>query len=70
MPINAHIYIFMDLHQNIYSYCCVASCIPKNRLESHARINEHMAINEDSGNIIYSLNQATPCKINEWLKEQ
>ena len=51
MHIYIYIYIFMDLRQNIYSYCCVASCIPKNRLESHARINEHMAINEDSGNI-------------------
>ena len=27
-----------------------------------------MAINKDSGNIIYNLNQATPSKINEWLK--
>ena len=28
-----------------------ASCIPKNTLKSHARINEHMQINEDRGNI-------------------
>jgi len=67
MPINAHIYIYGFTSKHLQLLLC-ASCILKNRLESHARINKHMAINKDSGNIIYNLNQATPSKINEWLK--
>ena len=32
------IYIYLDLHLNIYSYFCVH----RGSLENHARINEHM----------------------------
>ena len=74
MQINAQKYLYGLTSKYLQLLLC-ASCIPKNRLESHAGINEHMAINEDSGNINgfrgkNHLNQATPSKIDEWLKKQ
>ena len=73
MPKNAHIYIYMDLHLNIYRYCCVHRVSLKTDWKAMQESMNTWQLMKTVATSINSvgkmtLNRATPSKINEWLK--